>query len=75
MAIVQPRRAAYSRIARFLHRQRLLVIRRNPGIEARPEHFRRCSCLAKKRYPVSPLENAVFWAFQDVTQPWPESIL
>jgi hypothetical protein len=60
MTIVQPRRAAYSRIARFLHRQRLLVIRRNPGIEARPEHFRRCSCLAKKRYRVSPLENAVF---------------
>jgi hypothetical protein len=31
-----------------LHRQRLLVIRGNAGIQAGPEHFRRPSCLAKK---------------------------
>ena len=58
-----------------LHRQRLLIVGGNAGIQAGPEHFRRFPCLAKNVYRILPLERPVWWPFRNVTQPWPQSIL
>ena len=58
-----------------LHRQRLLIVSGNAGIQASAEHFRRSSVPGQKRYRILPLERPVWRAFQSVTQPWPQSIL
>ena len=47
MAMVQPRRAAYSRMARFCMGKRLLILSGDAGIEAGADHFGGLLPLAK----------------------------
>jgi hypothetical protein len=74
-AILQPRRVAYSRIARLCIASVCWSFVENAGVQARPEHFRRFPYLTKKRVRISLSEKPVLWAFRNVTQPWPQSIL
>src|SRR3954451_9051762 len=57
--------------------QRLLIISGKPGIQARNifAGFRAWLALAKNAPGFCLFGKPVFWAFQDVTQPWPQSIL
>jgi hypothetical protein len=54
-----------------LHRKCLLIVRRNTGIEADAEHFRRFSSLAKSVIGFCLRKGPVWWPFRRVTQAWP----
>ena len=45
------------------------------GRTGRRATFSRVSVPGQKRCRILPLEKPVLWAFQSVTQPWPQSIL
>ena len=74
-AIVQPRRAAYSRMARTLHRAASAGRWWKRGRTGRRGTFSPVSVPGQKRYRILPLERPVWRPFRSVTQPWPQTIL
>jgi hypothetical protein len=72
-AIIQPRRPAYSRMARFCIAKSLLIIRRNAQIESCAKHFQPFSWVTKKRGRICCLRGPFLSAFHEARSISPHS--